>query len=111
MEKVREGNSGYKAVISIMDNFKSHTSSLVKERAKELGVYIVYLPPYSPDLNPIEFIWKSIKRVISLSFVRVLEDLKCIISEKFEEFSSKTYAGGWIKRFLVGRDICNGLCD
>ncbi|MCL0064612.1 IS630 family transposase [Dehalococcoidia bacterium] len=112
MEKVRQGNSGYKAVIAIMDNFKSHTSSLVRERAKELGLYIVHLPPYSPDLNPIEFIWKSIKRVVSLSFVRVLEDLKCIISEKFEEFSSKlSYAGGWIKRFFAGRDICNGLCN
>jgi putative transposase len=40
----------------------------VKERAKELGVHIVYLPPYSPDLNPIEFIWKSVKRV-GLSFL------------------------------------------
>jgi transposase len=110
--KVKEANSGYKAVISIMDNFKSHTSSLVRGRAKELGIYIVYLPPYSPDLNPIEFIWKSVKRVISLSFVRSLEDLKRIISEKFGEFSSRlSYASSWIKRFFVGQDICNELCN
>jgi transposase len=39
------------------------------DKAKELGLYLVYLPPYSPDLNPIEFIWKSIKRVLSISAV------------------------------------------
>ena len=45
----------------IIDNFSSHKSGLVRQTAKELGIYLVYLPPYSPNLNPIEFIWKSIK--------------------------------------------------
>jgi transposase len=34
-------------------------------KAKELNMNLVYLPPYSPDLNPIEYIWKSVKRVLS----------------------------------------------
>ena len=39
--------------------------------------------PYSPDLNPIEFIWKSIKRVISIVFVENVEALSKIIERTF----------------------------
>ena len=53
------------------------------QKAKELDIYFVFLPAYSPDLNPIEFIWKSIKRVLSLSIVHDLEDMKHIIAESY----------------------------
>ncbi|MFQ6063540.1 MAG: transposase [Methanosarcinales archaeon] len=45
----------------------SHTSIFLEtiKKAKELGIYLIFLPPYSPDLNPIEYIWKSIKRMLS----------------------------------------------
>ncbi|OFV67252.1 MAG: DDE endonuclease [Candidatus Syntrophoarchaeum caldarius] len=45
-------------------------------------MYLVYLPPYSPDLNPIEFIWKSIKR----RFSRLAESL--------------SFAKSWIEKFI-----------
>ncbi|VUT28140.1 MAG: hypothetical protein SYNGOMJ08_00702 [Candidatus Syntrophoarchaeum sp. GoM_oil] len=51
----------------------------VRLMAEKLEIYLVYLPPYSPDLNPIEFIWKSIKRVVSISFVENVEVLREII--------------------------------
>ena len=54
---------------------KSEKDPVVKKEGEQLGMYLVYLPPYSPDLNPIEFIWKSIKRrfsrlAASLSFAK-----------------------------------------
>jgi putative transposase len=67
LRKVKEVNSEYKVIVGILDNFSSHKSGTVKKEAEELCIYLLYLPPYSPDLNPIEFIWKSVKRVISLS--------------------------------------------
>ena len=71
------------------------------DKAKELGLYLVYLPPYSPDLNPIEFIWKSIKRVLSISVVGDLGDMKRIISDSWEKFSnSLSYAEAWIRKFM-----------
>ena len=85
----------------ILDNFRSHRVKDTVRWSEECGIKLVFLPPYSPDLNPIEFIWKSIKRVISRSFIKDLEHIKQIISERFlEHASSLSFAKGWIERFL-----------
>ena len=52
-------------ILLIIDNFSSHRSDLVKEAAKELNIELCYLPPYSPQLQPIEKIWKDMKRFMS----------------------------------------------
>jgi putative transposase len=57
-----------KGIVLILDNFPSHRSKDSAKCAEECGIKLIILPPYSPDLNPIEFIWKSMKRVISRSF-------------------------------------------
>ena len=112
MEEVKRANSGYKAIIGILDNFPPHRSEIIKERAKELGIYLVYLPPYSPDLNPIEFIWKSIKRVISLKLIKHIDELKAVIKGSFEGFASSiSYAKSWIQKFMRGYKLCEDLCD
>ena len=89
----------------ILDNFRSHHAKQTEACAAECGIELVYLPPYSPDLNPLEFIWKSIKRVISQTFIPDLSYLMWLIREHFEEFSSRlSFARGWIERFL-GEDV------
>lgn len=40
--------------VLIMDNCRTHHALLVKNRLKELGIQVLFLPPYSPELNPIE---------------------------------------------------------
>jgi len=65
LEKIKEANKEYKAIVVVLDNFPSHKSKVVKDKAKGLGIYFVWLPPYSPNLNPIEFLWKSIKSNLS----------------------------------------------
>ena len=44
-------------IVVIWDNASWHTSALVREHAKSLGIELVALPTYSPDLNPIEGLW------------------------------------------------------
>jgi transposase len=44
-----------------------------------MNLYLVSLPPYSPNLNPIAYLWKSVKRVLSQVFVRNLDELKEVI--------------------------------
>jgi len=101
LEEVRRRNEEYKAVIVVLDNFSTHRSMKVRRRAQEMGIYFVYLPPYSPDLNPIEFIWKAIKRVISVSFVKHVDELKEIIGSSFCRLSQKlSFTKSWAAKFL-----------
>ena len=52
---LREGD------VVIMDNLSSHKVSGLEEIVKECGARIEYLPPYSPDLNPVENMWSKMK--------------------------------------------------
>jgi putative transposase len=91
----------YGRIIIILDNFRSHHPKLATETAAKLNIDLVFLPPYSPDLNPIEFIWKSIKRELSPLFIKTIEQMRELIEKHFKKFSqSKTYAKNWIKKFL-----------
>lgn len=92
-----------KEIVLILDNFRSHWAKDSLKCAEECGIRLVFLPPYSPDLNPIEFIWKSIKRVISHSFVKDLKFMKKIILENFLDYASRlSFAKSWIEKFLEG---------
>ena len=90
-----------KRILIILDNFRSHRANATLEFAEENGIKLIYLPPYSPDLNPIEFIWKSIKRVISREFIVDLDHMRSIISNNFQKYSSQiSFAKRWIEKFL-----------
>ena len=47
--------------VLIMDNMKSHHAKAVRNLLDSSGVRYIYLPPYSPDLNPIEKLWSTVK--------------------------------------------------
>lgn len=47
--------------IIVMDNLSSHKSSMVKEIIEAAGAKLLYLPPYSPERNPIELAWSKLK--------------------------------------------------
>lgn len=90
-----------KRILVILDNFRSDRANATVEFAEENGIELIYLPPYSPDLNPIEFIWKSIKRVISREFIVDLDHMRSIISNNFQIYSSQiSLAKRWIEKFL-----------
>lgn len=72
LKEIHYLNQESKATILILDNCRVHHSKHFLEEAKKYGIYPVFLPPYSPNLNPIEFIWKSIKKHISeKNFVQI----------------------------------------
>jgi transposase len=70
LEQIKATNVEYQAIVVIWDNYLSHKSAKVKAAAVKLGIYLVYLPPYSPDLNPEEYLWKSMKRELSKDFIK-----------------------------------------
>ena len=82
---------------------------MVREKASELNIELIYLPPYSPDLNPIEYLWKSIKRLISISHIESKQELIEIVMQGFFDLtSSLSSARMWIPRMLY--DKLDMLC-
>lgn len=55
--------------IVVMDNLSSHKVAGIREMVEAAGAQVWYLPPYSPDLNPIEQMWSKVKSILR-SFAR-----------------------------------------
>ena len=53
-----------KGDIVVMDNMRSHHVKGVEEVLRAAGMIPLYLPPYSPDLNPIEMLWSKMKAIL-----------------------------------------------
>ena len=60
--------------IVIMDNLSSHKSAAVRRMIRAVGARVWYLPPYSPDLNPIEQAFAKIKHWMRQAQKRTVED-------------------------------------
>jgi transposase len=52
--------------VIIMDNARFHRKTVLQALAMEQGCRIIFLPPYSPDLNPIEKLWANLKNFLRL---------------------------------------------
>ena len=61
--------------VVVMDNLTAHKGGRVKELIEEQGCELIYLPPYSPDLNPIEEAFSKVKRILRKAESRTRETL------------------------------------
>lgn len=61
--------------IVVMDNMRSHHVKAVREILEANGMKVLYLPPYSPDLNPIEKMWSKMKAILRKWKIRSLDHL------------------------------------
>ena len=59
--------------IVVMDNLGSHKGKAVRQAIKKAGARLLFLPPYSPDLNPIEQVFSKIKHWMRCAQKRTLE--------------------------------------
>ncbi len=59
----------------VMDNLRTHHCKGVEDMIRSKGAIPLYLPPYSPDLNPIEKMWSKIKAILRKFRIRVKKDL------------------------------------
>jgi transposase len=65
--------------IVMMDNLSSHKNKAVRHAIRSLGGKLIYLPPYSPDLNPIEQAFSKLKTLLRKENARTIEGIeKCI---------------------------------
>lgn len=109
LRSISDKNPG-KRIVAFLDNARSHISAHTRRFAEQHNITLVFIPKYSPDLNPIEFIWKSVRRRISqISFIGSEWKFKETIRTSFHRFAkSKTFMKGWLETF--GDLFPNLLC-
>jgi len=61
--------------IVVMDNLSSHKVAGVRHAIEARGATLLYLPPYSPDLNPIEKLFSKLKALLRKAAKRSVEEL------------------------------------
>lgn len=82
--------------IVVMDNLSSHKSSEIREMIQAAGAELWYLPPYSPDLNPIEKMWSKVKALLRGSKARGTEELYQAIRQALQKIKPQD-ARGWFE--------------
>ena len=70
--------------VIIMDNATFHKSKRTKELIESAGCSVLFLPPYSPDLNPIEIFWANFKKLVQKK-LKKLGNLSQAIDRSFLE--------------------------
>ena len=64
-----------KGDIVVMDNLSVHTGETIRQLIESQGARLEFLPPYSPDLNPIELCWSKVKATLRAAKARTLDAL------------------------------------
>ena len=70
----------------ILDNLPSHKVAGVREAIAAVGARLLYLPPYSPDFNPIEQVFSKLKALLRTAAARTIPDLWAAIRKAFSVY-------------------------
>jgi len=88
------------SIIMVLDNCKIHKSNISLEVSQALNIDLRFLPKYSPQFNPIEQVWRSIKREISYHIIKSKKQLqKTIYKEYMNIINNKTYFKNWLEKY------------
>ena len=74
--------------VVIMDNLPAHKVSGVREAIEDAGASLLYLPPYSPDFNPIEMAFSKLKALLRAAAARTIPDLWDAIANAIRQFTT-----------------------
>ena len=79
--------------IVVMDNLSAHKVTGVRELIEGRGAELRYLPPYSPDFNPIENCWSKIKQSLRTAKARSVEALEIGLAQALSTVSQENIQG------------------
>jgi len=75
--------------VVIMDNLSPHKSEPTLEWIRQTGAQVLFLPAYSPDLNPIEKMWSKVKGILRSAEARTKETLDAAIAHALGQVTRK----------------------
>jgi len=73
--------------IVVMDNLPAHKPPSVRHAIEGVGAALLYLPPYSPDFNPIEMAFAKLKAILKKAATRTVADLWAAIADALNQFT------------------------
>lgn len=79
--------------IVVMDNLPAHKPAAVRAAIERRGAELRYLPPYSPDLNPIEMAYSKLKALLRKAAARTLGSLAIAIADAIAQISADDCSG------------------
>lgn len=82
--------------VVVMDNLSVHKINGIRELIESKGARLLYLPPYHPDLNPIEKLWSKIKTLLRSAKARTHEALENALSNAINRIYTSD-AKAWFK--------------
>lgn len=83
--------------VVVWDNLGAHRSQAVREAVEAKGARLLFLPPYSPDMNPIERCWSKIKTSLRAAEARTREALEAAIKQALATVTESD-ARAWFRR-------------
>jgi transposase len=87
--------------VVIMDNLSVHKVTGIRELIEGRGAKLIYLPPYSPDLNPLEKAWFKFKQFLRRAKARTQQALDLAITEALKTISTEN-AAAWFRHCGYG---------
>lgn len=91
-----------KPIYLILDNAKIHHAKIIETVCDILNIKLIFLEPYCPDLNPIEDVWRTIKRRLYNSNYETLDELIKIFKELFYEIvDDRSFYSNWLSEYFM----------
>ena len=87
--------------IVVLDNLSAHKAPDIRQCIENVGAQLWYLPPYSPDLNPIELMWSKVKTHLRSAAARTEDALYIAVKNALETISSSD-AEAWFQHANYG---------
>ena len=82
--------------VVVMDNLRAHKVAGIVDAIEQRGAHVQYLPPYSPDLSPIEPYWSKLKTALRRAKARTHEALNVALANALEMVAASD-AHGWFR--------------
>jgi transposase len=75
--------------VVVMDNLSSHKAPAIRRAIRAAGAKLIFLPPYSPDLNPIEQVFAKLKTLLRRANARTIDAVCKAIGELLGSFTAQ----------------------
>jgi transposase len=93
-----------------MDNLSAHKVAGIRELIEARGAKLLYLPPYSPDLNPVEKAWSKFKKFLRDAKARTKEALDQAVTDALKTITADNAAARFRHCGYRGTAIMDSLC-